>query len=162
MARKSKAVSDKIYKKALESLKRHGKQGHAGIRLQGIISARDHSITLVSKVLGVTRATLMKWIQNFEKDSDESLFIKPGRGRKPFIDPDVKKEIKKLILKDPNMTINHLKAILEETYNIYVSRSTVHRMMKLLELSYITPRPSHYNSDKNLQEEFKKKDKRNS
>ena len=37
------------------------------------------------------------------------------------------------------------------------TKSTVHRIMKKLDFSYITPRPKHYKQDPNDASEFKKK-----
>jgi len=39
---------------------------------------------------------------------------------------------------------------------INFSKSSVHRLIKKLEFSYITPRPVHYKQDKSRHEEFKK------
>jgi transposase len=40
---------------------------------------------------------------------------------------------------------------------INISRSTVHRAMKSVGFSYITPRQNHYKQDKKVTEDFKKK-----
>ena len=82
MARKSNAISDDLYKQAKKSLKKAGRDGDVGRRLQAIISAKQHGITAVAKICNITRATLMSWIRNFEKESMQGLSIKPGRGRK--------------------------------------------------------------------------------
>ncbi len=50
MARKSNAISDDLYDQAKKSLKKAGRDGDVGRRLQAIISAKQHGITAVSRV----------------------------------------------------------------------------------------------------------------
>lgn len=157
MAGKSKAISGELYEMAKEALKKVGRDSKAGHRLQAIVSAKVHGITAVAQIYDITRATLMSWIRNFEKGSIPGLSIKAGRGRKSKIAPEIQKEIREMIIANPNITIDHLKLKITEKYRIDIGRSTVHRLMKKLSFSYITPRPRHYKSDKSLQEDFKKK-----
>lgn len=157
MARQSKAISDDLYTHAKESLKEAGRNGEVGRRLQAIISAKKYGITAVAKIYSITRATLMSWIRNFEKESMQGLSIKPGRGRKSKISPEIKEDIREMIKTNPNITIDHLKLKVMEEHSINIGRSTTHRLMKRLSFSYITPRPRHYKSDKIAQENFKKK-----
>ena len=66
-------------------------------------------------------------------------------------------EVKKWIELNPNITINALKIKIEGEWEITLSKSTVHKVMKDLNFSYITPRPRHYKQDKIAVDEFKKK-----
>ena len=157
MAQKSKAISDNLYEQAKKGLKEAGRDGEAGRRLQAIISAKKHGITAVAKIYSITRATLMSWIRNFEKESLDGLSIKPGRGRKSKMNDEIREDARAMIKSNPNITIDHLRLKVMEKYDISIGRSTVHRLMKNLSFSYITPRPRHYKSDKDLQEDFKKK-----
>lgn len=162
MAQKSKAVSDALYEQAKKSLKALGRSGESGRRLQAIISAKTMNITTVAEVYGVTRMTLMSWIRNFEAESTQGLEIKKGRGRKRLIAFEHEDAIKAMIKSNPNITIDELGLKIVEAYGITLSRSTVHRLMKRLSFSYITPRPRHYKSNTGLQEDFKKKSARKS
>jgi transposase len=160
MSRKSNAISDDLYEQAKEGLKRSGRSGEAGRRLQAIISAKVHGITAVAKVYNITRATLMCWIRSFEKESMRGLSIKPGRGRKSKMGPKIEENVHLMIKANPNITIDQLRLQVMEKYDINIGRSTIHRLMKKLLFSYITPRPRHYKSNQDLQEEFKKKSTR--
>jgi transposase len=157
MGIKSKAISDTVYEQAQASLKKVGRSSKAGHRLQAIISAKRHGITAVAKIYDITRATLMSWIRRFEKESTEGLRIKPGRGPKPKMGPEIEEEVRAIIKASPRITIDQLRLKVMEKHGIKVGRSTIHRLMKKLSFSYITPRPRHYKSDKDQQEEFKKK-----
>ena len=160
MARKSKAISDALYDQAKKSLKEMGRSGEAGRRLQAIISAKTKGITAVSEVYGITRTTLMSWIRKFEKESTQGLSIKAGRGRKTKIGSESEPEIRKMIQENPNITIDELRIKITQKFGVTLGRSTVHRLMKKLSFSYITPRPRHYKSNVSLQEDFKKKSPR--
>jgi transposase len=157
MKTKTKAISDDLYDKARKSLKKTGRDGEVGRRLQAIISAKKHGITAVAKIYSISRTTLMTWIQNFEKESMQGLRIKPGRGPKSKISAEIREDARAMIRSNPNITIDHLRLKIIEKHDINIGRSTVHRLMKNLSFSYITPRPRHYKSDKDLQEDFKKK-----
>ena len=157
MRTKSKAISADLYEQAKKSLKKAGRDGEVGRRLQAIISAKKHGITAVAKIYSISRTTLMSWIRNFENESIQGLIIKPGRGPKSKISPEIREDARAIIKSNPNITIDHLRLKIMEKYDINIGRATVHRLMKSLSFSYITPRPRHYKSDKDLQEEFKKK-----
>jgi transposase len=157
MARKSNAISDSLYAQAKASLKKAGRGGEVGRRLQAIISAKTHGITAVAKIYDITRATLMSWIRNFEKESMEGLSIKAGRGRKSKMGAEIEEGVRATIKANPRITIDQLRLTVIGKHGINIGRSTIHRLMKRLSFSYITPRPRHYKSDKDLQEEFKKK-----
>ena len=162
MAGKSKAISDELLKKAELAVKALGTTGEVARRLQAIISAKENGITIVAKIYRITRGTLLNWIKSFELEAEEGLKVKPGRGRKCAIDDEIAEKIRVHLQKDPNLTLRHIKILLEEKYHLKVSEMTVHRLMQRLSLAYITPRPSHYKSDKKLQEAFKKKPTKNS
>lgn len=105
MARKSNAISEDLYEQAKKSLKKAGRDGDVGRRLQAIISAKQHGITVVAKICNITRATLMSCIRNFEKESIQGLSIKPGRGRKSKLSAEIKEDVRGMIKANPNITI---------------------------------------------------------
>ena len=61
------------------------------------------------------------------------------------------------VSKDPNITIKNVRIRIIELMGQKLSMSSVHRIMKKLNFSYITPRPRHYKKDEKLVIEFKKK-----
>ena len=70
MARLSVAISDKLLERCKIALKQQGKTGEVARRLQAIISAKHHNVSKVALIFGVTRATMMKWIKDFDKEKD--------------------------------------------------------------------------------------------
>ena len=65
--------------------------------------------------------------------------------------------IKVMIKAKSNITIDELRLKIMKKYDVDLSRSTTHRLMKRLGFSYITPRPRHYKAKEEEQEDFKKK-----
>lgn len=157
MARRSKAISDELVRRCKIVLKRQGKQGESGRRLQAIISAKTHGISRVAEIYGITRMTLMTWIKAFSKEEEQGFLIKRGRGRKRIVNSDKEKAIHKIITEDPNMTIKHLQIEVKRELGIKASRSTLYRIVQRLGFSYITPRGLHHKKNPKLAEDFKKK-----
>jgi transposase len=156
MANITKAISDDLFILAQSALKESGKSGDVGRKLQAIISAKEHGVRAVAKIFGVSRQSLMTWIKSFAAESEDGLKIKSGRGRKRLINKEIEGIARNILQENPNTTIDHLQQILFYKHNVSVARATVHRMIKRLDLSYITPRPQHYKTDIIAQEQFKK------
>jgi transposase len=159
MPRKSSIINDELINKCKIALKNQGKSGMVSKRLQAIISVKDHNISVVSSVFGITRATLTKWIKDFDHQSIDGLLIKKGRGRKRVFNDKEEEKIKKMIELDPNITGKSLQKIIENQIHITVGIATIYRVMKSVGFSYITPRQNHYKQDKEKVVEFKKNSK---
>ncbi len=76
MAGISKAISNELFLKCHVALKQQGKSGKVARKLQAIISAKNHNISQVAKIFGMTRATLFKWIKDFKHQSIDGLLVK--------------------------------------------------------------------------------------
>jgi transposase len=153
----TRAISEKLYKNAVNCLKEVSKTGDISRKLQAIKSSKEHGITLVSKVFGVSRVTIMVWINKFEKSGIEGLKLKTGRGRKSILTDEEKSKIKEWVFKDSNLTIMMVKAKITEIFSKELSLSATHTLLQKLNFSYITPRARHHKQDSQVHPEFKKK-----
>ena len=156
MAGVSKAISDELFFEAQNSLKELGKAGEISRKLQAIIAAKKFGVTLAAKVFGTSRPSIMSWIKNFKQDAEDGLKIKVGRGRKSSINYEIRENVAKFMQQNPNTTINGLREFIKKKHGISISSSSGNRLLKQINLSYITPRPIHYKSDIAAQEDFKK------
>ena len=156
MARTSKLLTEKVVKEAQAGLETLGQNGLIAIKLRAIISAQKYGITTVADIFGTTKATLISWIKRLD-ESIEHLQIQSGRGRKSLLTPEQEKLVQGWIAGNSQLTIDHLKIKIEKELGKTLGRSTVHRLMKKLSFSYITPRPRHYKQDPATFEESKKK-----
>lgn len=156
MAGVSKAVSNDVFIQAQCALKELGKAGEISRKLQAIIAAKNVGVSLAAQVFCTSRPSLMAWIKNFSDHAVEGLKIKSGRGRKSCVDDKIKENLRQFMQKNPNTTMQGVIKYIEEKHNVSISASSANRLMKQLNLSYITPRPKHYKAVPSDQDAFKK------
>jgi len=153
----SKAISEEIYNKAKEALAEVARGGDVSRKLQAIKSAKEHGISKIADIFGVSRVAIMSWIKDFSESGIDGLKLKAGRGRKSaLIDREIA-EIQKWLKENPNITLDGIRFKLREVFNKELSMGATHNLLKKLKFSYITPRPSHYKKDESSHDEFKKK-----
>lgn len=150
-------ITNELYKKAREALRGIRKTDRAAVRLQAIVSAKEHGVNVVSKVLNIASNTLRNWIKSFNNGGIDALADEVGRGRKSKIQEVHREAILEYVKQDCNVTIQKILLMLREKFGLESSKSGVHRTLKSLNLSYITPRPRHYKQDPTQKAEFKKK-----
>jgi len=156
----TKLVDEATFNKAQQELKNLGNYSKLSVKLKAIIAAKEHGIAEVSKIFGVTRATLTSWIKTLKDGPVDSLLVQPGRGPKSKLSSIQMVEIAEWIKKNPSITISKVKAQIHKKFNVEFSIASTHRIMQDLSFSYITPRPKHYKQDQSTHEDFKKKSKR--
>jgi transposase len=157
MPKVSKLLDERVVETAIMELKKLGKCAPISRKLQAVISANKHGITEVAKIYDVSRTTLTEWIKHVKYSTIERLQAPPERKRKSKLNEQQRKQIKEWITGNPNITIRELKIEIERKLGVILGKSTVHRVIKNLSFSYITPRPKHYKQNEALAEEFKKK-----
>ena len=156
----SKAISESLFFNAVSTLKTIGTGGRAAIKLQAIISAKEHGISLTAKVFGTSRVSLTNWINKFKSDGLQGLELKIGRGRKAKTDAKMRDEIKEMISKNPNIIARQVKEFLLEKHDVSLSGKAANNLLKGCGFSYITPRPRHYKAEQSAQDDFKKNSKK--
>lgn len=156
----TKLVDEDTFNKAQKELKNLGNCSKISIKLKAIIAAKEYGIAEVSRVFGITRATLTSWIKILKNNPAESLLVQSGRGSKPKLNDVQMSMIAEWIKNNPSITIAKLRAQIYENFDIDFSIASTHRIMRNLSFSYITPRPKHYKQDSATHEEFKKKSTR--
>ena len=162
MAGVSKAVSEEVFIQAQNALKELGKAGEISRKLQAIIAAKTIGVSLAAQVFCTSRPSLMAWIKNFSDQATDGLKIKSGRGRKPSVDAKIQEKLRQFMQKNPNATMEEVRKFIKEKHSISISPSSANRLMKRLNLSYITPRPKHYKAVASDQEAFKKNSRKKS
>ena len=157
MSRKSSYLNDELLESAQIELKKLGKNALIARKLEAIIAACRYGISLVAKIYGITRTTLLFWIKNFQSTKLENLKAPPSRRRKTILNDSDRAIIKKIIEENPQVTIDFLVQKTLELCGKKISKSSMHREIQKMRYSYITPRPQHYKQDKVKVEAFKKK-----
>lgn len=157
MARKQTIITDEIYSNALEVIKEIPKGSRLHYRLNAIISGKEHGISHVSKILNIMPETLRSWVRRFSNGGILDLNDKQKTGRKLKTKEEHIEKIKQWIKEDSQITIQSIVIKLKEECSLDTNKSTVHRVIKKLNFSYITPRAKHYKQDQTQLADFKKK-----
>jgi len=160
MGRTTKLLTEEVVALSESNLQKLGKSGAVAIKLRAIVSAHKHGITFVAKAFGTTKTTLISWIKHVKNGSLDLLSVQEGRGRVSALTDKHKDIIKGWMTGDPQITIDKVRLKISSELKINVGRSTVHRVMKALNFSYITPRPKHHKQDPVITAEIKKKSSR--
>jgi len=160
MSRRSSYLSDELLQSAQIELRKLGKDALIARKLEAIIAACSHGITAVAQIYNVTHKTLTFWIKNFQATKLENLKAPPNRHRKSILDDSDRDVIKKIVEENPQVTLNFLVQKVLEICKKKISRTSMHREIKKMEFSHITPRPQHYKQDKEKVETFKKTSKK--
>ena len=150
-------INEEIYEKAKNGWIQLQSQGTAANKLKAIMSSYKHGAKKVSEIFDIDITSIHKWTVKLKKDGYESLINRAKHQGGIKWKETHKNRIKKWIAKDFKISITQVQEKLEKQCNLKVSRSTVHRAMKSVGLSYITPRQTHYKQDKKESERFKKK-----
>ncbi len=154
MTQTSKLLTEEIADLAKKELKNQGNAGIVAARLTIILAAKEHGITDVCRIHGISRTTLTSWIKLLAKGIEE-LKNKPKKPKSPLTEHEVK--IKNWIDENPNITVREIIVKIQDELGFTIGQTSVRRVIKKLNFSYITPRPRHHKQDKTLHPEFKKK-----
>lgn len=157
MASFSKLLDDQVVEKAKNQLKEIGKTALMSRKLEAVISAHKHGISQVAKVYDITRTTLTSWVKHIKNNSMEKLNAPTERKKKSKLNDSQRQIILEWIKADSQLTIKAIRIKIEESFDVELSKSTVHREIKKLNYSYIKPRPQHFKQDQIKVAEFKKK-----
>jgi transposase len=132
------------------------------VKLTAISALENNSILKVAQVFSVQRNTIKSWIRNFNNNGIEGLELKAKKPRKSKLNDKQIKFLQELIkTNNGNFTLLKIQKIIKEKYKIEISHNGVWKLLKRLNYSHITARPTHYKQDKEKLEYFKKNSNRN-
>lgn len=149
-------ISENTYLLAQKELKKLRNEGTLFKKLQAVKLAYEHGIKNTADFLDVFPVSIRNWAKAINNGEVSSLKIGSKHKDGIKIKKHHKKNVKLWLEKDPNLSINSIKEMLEKKFKLKVSRSSVHNIMKSVGFSYITPRKNHYRQDKNQLDNFKK------
>jgi len=157
MARLSRLLTKDVYEKLEERLQGMGKQGQEFYKLTVMKCSFLKGITNAAEFFGTTKPTIISWIKHFREERFDMLHVQKGRGPKHILDKEQRQIVQTWLKQNSQITIMALKERIETEWNVNISRTSVHRLMKNLGFSYITPRPRHYKQNPQDLEDLKKK-----
>lgn len=125
----------------LENIIKYSDKFRARKRAESILlSYKGKTVNEIVDILDLKHQAVWKWFRNFEKYGVESLYEKPGRGRKsPLRDLDID-EVKAIAINCPSVPIVNAK--IREKFNIKVSNETMRKFLKNLQIKLDTSKKS--------------------
>ena len=117
----------------------------------------------VSKIVKYSRQTIGEWVKMYNEGGiDKMLSIRKGRGRKARIKNDKKAEFSEYVVqlqqaREGGRIIGEdIANMILEKYNESYSVSGVYKLLKRMNMSWVSARSVHTKSDPEVQEAFKK------
>ncbi len=144
---------------------RYERDGRVCARMFAIANALDGmSREASARQAGMDRQTLRDWVIRFNADGVDGLRDRPRSGRRPHLDEGQQAALKAAVLAGPDRERDGIAAwriedicdLAERRYGARYSVSGMHRLLKSLDLSWMTARPQHPEADPIAQEAFKK------
>jgi transposase len=131
------------------------------IRLLALSKMQEgYAIENIKPMVNKTAKTLLAWKRLYESGGLEALLsIKPGRGRKTKIDPNIiKEEIKTLgsTKKGGRVIAQEVRQMIKKEHNVDYSLPGIYHLLHRLNFSWISVRSIHPKVNLEEQETFKK------
>ena len=124
---------------------------------------KGESYKKISKIIKYSSQTIGEWVKMYNEGGiDKMLSIREGRGRKARIKQDKKEEFNKFVVqlqkdRDGGRIIGEdIVSMIKEKYNESYSVSGVYKLLKRMDMSWVSARSIHTKSDHEAQEAFKK------
>lgn len=114
----------------------------------------------VAQAYGVSRLTIYRWLDRFEREGTDGLERKPGSGRPRKLEELTEEELKAVVLQRASdfgfetdlWTVGRLRRVLKEHYEIDLSDNTVWRRLREAGLTYQKPEREYYEIDETARE----------
>jgi transposase len=131
------------------------------------LSYQGYQVNELAKIFGKKERTIYTWLNQWETRHFAGLYDKKGRGRKPKLDDDQKRQVKEWAKEYPK-NLRKVVALVREEYGISVSRRTIKRIVRNLDLSWRRirkkpkgkPDPAEYAEKKKELDELKEQAER--
>lgn len=121
-----------LEKEDLERLEQlYRKDGNATVRKRSqcfVLSHQGRNIVDLAKIFGVSRRTIERWFDGWEKKGFGSLPVQPGRGAKMRLE-GFEKEVA-IQLKLHNRNLNNVLDYFEKQHQIIICKKTLQNFLK--------------------------------
>jgi len=122
----------KLKEEDLEKLwELYRKDGNATVRKRGqclVLSHQGRSILDLAEIFSVSRRTIERWFDGWDKNGFGSLPVQPGRGAKMRLEGFEKELSQQLELHNRNL--NNVLDYLEKQHNITICKKTLQNFLK--------------------------------
>ena len=122
----------------------------------------DDSRALIARTLNVSRRLVNEWVSTYLSEGFDGLALKRATGRPSLLDKAQKLALKEYILSHAvkpqggRLMGKDIQQYIKETYGVAYQIRNIYRLMKELDIVWITSRSKHPKQDLKVQEYFKK------
>ncbi len=96
------------------------------------------------KHIDVCESAGYEWLKRWNEQGYKGLIPHFGGGRKPGLDDEQKKELKKLLEQKDNWLTSEIRELIRKTFNVSYSERHVARLLRGMKLHYAKPYPNDY------------------
>ena len=148
----------------LQSLTRGDNMAAVGYRLAAVRAYIKRSANEVASFFGTKPETVIRWASNFHRYGIQGLENKNRGHRRMKLTAEIQDEVRKWLEDDTDRaghpvhwTLRRLCLEIKSVFSVEISIAAMGSTLKKIGMAQKRPRPIHYNSSKEVREEFKKK-----
>jgi transposase len=124
------------------------------------------AVSLVADVFGTDRRTIQRWLKRYRLEGKNGLYRKPGSGRPRILEALTEAELRSVILQPACnfgyetdlWSIKRVQVILEDSYEIRLSKDTVWRRLREAGLTYQKPERQYYEIDQRARQAWARRE----
>ena len=120
----------------------------------------------VARAYGTHRTTVFRWMTRYNAEGTDGLQRRPGSGRPRLLEELDEQELRELVLKPASKfgyetdlwTVRRLRTVIEEEYQVAVSKDTIWRRLREAGLTYQKPEREYHEINEEVREEWVRKE----
>lgn len=138
---------------------------NASLKLRYLAVQKYHegySRTSISKILNVSRRLVNEWVANYLSGGFDALALKRATGQPSRLNNEQKTQLKEYVIahavkvQGGRLMGKDIQKYIQETFDVNYCVRNIYRLMKELEIVWITSRSKHPKQDLATQKVFKK------
>lgn len=142
------------------------REGHYStyeIRLRAVRAVGDGMpVGEVARAYGTHRTTVFRWMRRHDANGEDGLLRRPGSGRPRLLEELDERELRELVLNPASefgyetdlWTVRRLHAVIEQEYQVAVSKDTIWRRLREAGLTYQKPEREYHEIDEDARSEW--------
>jgi transposase len=125
---------------------------------------RGGTIGATADAFGIAPRTLHRWLRRYERNGENGLERQPGSGRPRVLEELQEEELRAVVLQPASAfgyetdlwTVGRLHQVIQEQYQVAVSRDTVWKRLREAGLTYQKPEREYYELDEEARQQWQR------
>lgn len=142
---------------------RQGRYSTFDIRFRAVGAVeRGLSVGQVADTFGIDRTTLFRWVRNYDTNGEDGLQRKAGSGRPRLLEDLDEDGLRRIVMFPASdfgyetdlWTVGRLRQVIEDVWEIRVSKDTVWRRLREAGLTYQKPERRYFEADEKARQKW--------